>query len=76
MTDDAIVGLSGGEQRFLRIVRSLAGGAPVNLNDDIPGLDRDIVQLVLAAIAHAAGERAQQIVGFERLGTLYPWPEA
>lgn len=84
MTDDAIAGLSGGERRLLRIARSLAGGEPVNLNDDIPGLDRDVVQLVLAAIAHAAGshehsgivyDAANQPAGFERLDTLYPWPD-
>lgn len=85
ITDDAIGTLSGGQQRVLRIVRSLAGGRPVNLHDDIPGLDREIVQLVLAAIAHAAGshehsgviyDTAGQVAGVERLETLHPWPES
>lgn len=84
ITDKAIGGLSGGERRLLRIARSMAGGEPVNLNDDIPGLGRGCVQLVLAAIAHAAGshehggivyDAAKQPVGFERLETLYPWPD-
>lgn len=66
---------------------SLAGGEPVNLNDDVPGLDSEFVQLVLAAIAHAAGshEHGGEIqfdqdgrpIGFGKVpGSLYPWPEA
>jgi hypothetical protein len=47
--------LSGGEARMLRIAASLLGGAPVDLHTAIPGLDRDHVQLVLAAVAHASG---------------------
>lgn len=85
MTDDAMGGLSGGELRYLRIARSLAGGEPVRLDGDIPGLDRDRTQLVLAAIAHAAGSHQQpgpmlfdtqgRATGFdEPPGSLYPWP--
>lgn len=40
MTDDELGPLSGGERRFLHIVRSMAGGEPVDLNNDVPGLDR------------------------------------
>jgi|ThiBio_1000_plan_1041568.scaffolds.fasta_scaffold03186_6 hypothetical protein len=85
MTDDEMAPLSGGEQRFLRIVRSLAGGEPVRLGDDIPGLDRVRMQLLLAALAHAAGSHehggAMQFdedgrpIGFgDAPGILYPWP--
>lgn len=86
MTDDEMGALSGGEQRFLRLTRSLAGGEPVNLNDDIVGLDRELVQLVLAAIAHAAGSHQHggeiqfdqdgRPIGFGKTpGSLYSWPE-
>jgi hypothetical protein len=47
--------LSGGEARMLRIAASLLGGGPVDLHNAIPGLDRDHVQLVLAAVAHSGG---------------------
>lgn len=46
---------SGGEQRIARIALSLLGGDPVRLDDDIPGLDRPSLDLVLAALAHANG---------------------
>ena len=55
ITDDNLIALSGGEQRLLRIVASLAGGQPVNLGANLPGLDRDAMSLVLAAVAHANG---------------------
>lgn len=85
MTDDELGALSGGEKRFLRIVRSLAGGEPVDLNEDIPGLDRGVLQLVIAAIAHSGGSHQHgsemtfdqdgRPVGFgEAPGTLNPWP--
>lgn len=79
-----IGGLSGGEKRLLRIVASLGGEEPVALSDVVPGLDRSILDLVLAALAHAAGshqdslviERNEGVLGFERVATLHPWPEA
>lgn len=85
MTDDELGVLAGGEQRVLRIVRSLAGGPPANLNDDVPGLDRAVLALVLAAIAHAGGSHEHgpdpefdadgNFVGFgQSPGSLYPWP--
>ena len=40
ISDDSIGALSGGEQRVLRIVSSLAGGEPVDLSRDLSGLDR------------------------------------
>lgn len=55
MTEDDFGGVSGGEARLLRVAASLLGGAPVNLYENIAGLDREHVQLVLAAIAHASG---------------------
>ncbi|AGW85580.1 hypothetical protein BLAC_07045 [Bifidobacterium animalis subsp. lactis ATCC 27673] len=75
---------SGGEQRLIRIAASLLGGEPANLAEDIPGLDRHSTDLVLAAIAHAAGSHedttvttnsAGQPTGFTPAGSLYPWPE-
>lgn len=77
-------GLSGGERRFLLIAASLGGDWPLILNDALPGLDRSLLDLVLAAAAHAAGshqdsvmiERDGGAMGFERVDTLYPWPES
>jgi len=85
MTDNELAALSGGEQRLLRIVRSLAGGEPVRLDENVPGLDRDRMHLVLAALAHANGsyehpgpmtfDDAGRPTGFgPPRGTLYPWP--
>ena len=66
------------------LVASLGdGGALVNFGDIIPGLDRDVLDLVLAAIAHAGGSHEHS--GFEftedgtptsivRLARLYDWP--
>lgn len=76
--------LSGGEQRIVRIAASLLGGPPVNLADNLPGLDRRGVNLVLAALAHAAGshegselvyEDDGAFVGLRPVGTLHAWPE-
>lgn len=55
LTEDNTAALSGGEARLLRIAASLLGGAPVLLYEAVPGLDREHLQLVLAAIAHANG---------------------
>lgn len=68
ITEDSIGVLSGGQQRMLRIAASLLGGEPVNLYEDVPGLDRDHLTLVLAAIAHAGGSH-------EHSGELAPDPE-
>jgi len=48
---------SGGERRIVRIAASLAVGHPVSLRDAIPGLDPHNLELVTAAIRHAAGQR-------------------
>lgn len=78
--------MSGGEQRYLMIAASLgAGGDRVNisLENEIAGLDRSRLQLVLAAIAHAGGASApgRVCVGFghgqllyEDTDALYLWP--
>jgi energy-coupling factor transporter ATP-binding protein EcfA2 len=85
LVDDQIAHLSGGEQRLLRIVASLAGGAPVSLADNVPGLDREVTDLVLAAIAHANGSHEHPNIHIDhargvavlggRLPSLHPWPE-
>lgn len=73
---------SGGEQRFLRIVASLYGAEPVDLEDAISGIDRELVALVLAALAHASGSHEHsdfQMNGdgtgsIVKLSTLHAWP--
>ena len=55
---DHIGGLSGGQRRLLAIATALGSSSEasaVNLNDALPGLDRNTVDLVLAAVSHAAG---------------------
>lgn len=46
---------SGGERRMLLLSASIAGGAPVSLNDALPGIDRRNAALVVGAVAQAAG---------------------
>ena len=85
LVDDQIGHLSGGEQRMLRIVASLAGGEPVSLAESVPGLDPDLTELVLAAIAHAGGSHEHPDIAFDLeralavqnglLPSLHPWPE-
>lgn len=79
-----IGGASGGERRFLLLVASIAGNEPVVLSDVVPGLDRNILELVLAAIAHAGGSHEHSDVKTDadgmitsfggKLPSLYPWP--
>lgn len=87
--DDTAAG-SGGEQRIAAIAASLLGGPPVDLSEVLPGLDRDQLALVLAAVAHAGGshrhtdpprvtmqEDGTPLVtrgSGELLGSLHPWP--
>ncbi len=47
---------SGGERRFLNIAASMGSpDHPVDLSNNLSGLDDDLLLLVLAATAHAAG---------------------
>lgn len=82
ITAETIGALSGGEQRYLRIAASIGGGEPVDLNENL-SLDRDLLDLVLAAIAHAAGSHEDTVISYDTRGgaarfdhpdTLYPWP--
>jgi len=47
---------SGGERRVLRLAASIAGGIPVSLYDDLPGLDQRNASLVINAIQHTTGQ--------------------
>lgn len=91
MTENRFAALSGGETRLLRIVASLVGGGPVDLYENLAGLDRDHLGLVLAAIAHSAGSHQHSgdpvpdpagrftvngvRMGFPKLPSLHPWPQ-
>lgn len=55
ITDESTAPLSGGERRLLALAASIGGDRVINLADSVAGLDRGIVQLVLAAIAHTGG---------------------
>ena len=78
--------LSGGERRFLMLAASLAEDVPVVLGDLVSGLDRENLDLVLAAIAHAGGshqhsdiriqEDGSMTLGKGYLDSLHPWPRA
>jgi len=79
---DQIGGLSGGEQRLLRIASSIGSpDATVNLGDCLSGVDRPTLQLVLAAVAHAAGSHRHREVTTNPDGTItltvpgspHPW---
>lgn len=82
---DRIDALSGGEQRLLRIAASIGSSEVlVNLSDDISGLDRPTLRLVLAAIAHAAGshEHSDMVIDHDkgtyaivRESSLYAWDD-
>lgn len=90
INDDTIGSYSGGEQRTLRIAAALLGGQPVNMYEDIPGLDRNHLDLVLAAVAHAGGSHEHSDLvpdpngrmvtsdggrmAFHKLGPLHSWP--
>lgn len=54
-TRDTTGYLSGGERRLLTLADSLASGNPVDLADVLTGLDSWSAQVVVDAIAHAAG---------------------
>ena len=75
--DPALVGeliehghLSGGQQRIAAIAAALLDGQDhrIDLSEALAGLDRDHLDLVLAAIAHAAGshEHGEVADGLDR----------
>ena len=74
---------SGGEQRIVHLAASLLGEERVNLADEVSGLDREALDLLLAAIAHAGSSHEHGGVEFDQDGqphlvrhsTLYAWPE-
>ena len=74
---------SGSESRMTAVAVSLlAGGHLVDLNDAVSGLDPERLQLVLAAIAHAAGSHEARmpiivdntIRGYTEPESAFPWP--
>lgn len=75
-------GMSGGEQRYLRIGASLGADFPIILADELAGLDREHLALVLAAIAHTGeahkpGRTIEPVAGqpqFVNVPALYTWP--
>ncbi|MEC5180848.1 hypothetical protein [Arthrobacter sp. CG_A4] len=68
--------LSGGEREFLMLAASVAADVPVGVGEILDGLDRPLMELALAAFAHASGlDDGLSFVRGERPGTLYPWPE-
>lgn len=78
-------GLSGGERRVLMLAASLVkpDTVRVDLGDVASGVDRDALDLVLAATAHAGGshEHSRPVFGLDgtyggsrRLSSLHPWP--
>lgn len=80
---DLIGGCSRNERQYLLFAASLAEGVRIDLADAIPGLEREAIQLILAAVAHAAAshERTAPIRGVEgviqpvKTRALYPWPD-
>lgn len=75
---------SGSERRVVAVALSLMGGHTVNLYDAVTGLDPDQLELVLAAVSHAAGshEARMPVIDGNRLTGYYtepvnahPWPE-
>lgn len=78
--------LSGGERRVLTVVAALAdstGSRRIDLADVITGVDRDSLDVILAALAHAAGTQVDTRLEFENesgipqlvpLPSLHPWP--
>ncbi|MDT0164471.1 ABC transporter ATP-binding protein [Actinotalea sp. AC32] len=82
LRDHAAV-LSGGERRLLFVVASLLDERPLDIVDVATGLDRENLQLVLAALAHAGGSHSSTVlehvdgaVRFSSPGPLVPWPDS
>lgn len=67
--------MSGGEQRLARIASSLGQGVPVDLREDVAGLDLDHARLVITAVAHAAGftEPGKTVAVVDGMPTFIPY---
>ncbi|ACV79012.1 hypothetical protein [Nakamurella multipartita] len=63
LTEDNTAAFSGGERGLLAIIASLGNGERVDLVTAVAALDVIRTDLVLAAVAHAAG-----------VGACHPWP--
>lgn len=46
---------SGGEQRMLRLIASMADGIPVDLQQTLTGIDDHNIQLLVQSLLHASG---------------------
>lgn len=74
--------LTAGEQCYLLVAASIASACPVVVGDCLAELDRDEVDLVLAALSHACGSHMPRevLTGLEARGgsgqqePLHPWP--
>ncbi|WP_201293244.1 hypothetical protein [Arthrobacter zhaoguopingii] len=59
------------------------GGVEVSISEAVPGLDHNLLELVLAAVAHAGGSHEQLGLRENPDGTLtrtrhtslFPWPK-
>jgi hypothetical protein len=81
---DHLATKSGGERRLLTIAASLGSArVTVSLSDAIPSLDRTMLKLAMAAVAHAAGQHEpSSVVSIAEDGSLltttaeglFPWP--
>jgi len=73
---------AGTELLIVHLAASLIGEERVNLAEEVTGLDREGLDILLAAIAHAGGSHEHGGVEFGQDGqahlvrhsTLYPWP--
>jgi hypothetical protein len=85
ITPQSTGALSGGERRLLAVIAALAGDGTqrLDLADIAAGLDRHLLDLVLAAIAHAGGSHQHDDIRpgsgdgrheYVRLPSLHPWP--
>jgi hypothetical protein len=75
---------SGSERRLVNVAVSLLDSEPtVNLHDAVTGLHPESLELVLAAIAHAAGSHEARmpvidggkLTGYTEPVNAQPWPE-
>lgn len=82
---DHVGAMSGGQQRFLAVVSAIGSGSvAVSLYENFSGIDRDRIDLLLAALAHAAGTHEGTVwehddsgrpTSYRAADTLHAWPE-